>query len=187
MRYTVQVIRSDRKSMALQVDAQGQVIVRAPWRFPQAEIDRFVAQHAGWIAAHLQKVRIRQEEKQGLAPFEEQELSELAQAARRDLPARCQQWAKKMGVRYGRITIRSQKTRWGSCSRQGNLNFNCLLMLCPEKVRDYVVVHELCHTKEMNHSPAFWQEVARAMPNYAAQRRWLKTEGQRLIDRLPGT
>lgn len=187
MRYAVQVIRSKRKTLALQVNAKGQVIVRAPRLFPQAEIDRFVASHADWIALHLQKARMRREEKQGLAPFTEQELSELSRAARKDLPLRCEKWAEKMSLRYGRIAIRRQKTRWGSCSRQGNLNFNCLLMLCPEEVRDYVAVHELCHLKEMNHSPAFWREVAQAMPGYEAQRQWLKTEGQRLIDRLPGT
>ena len=79
----------------------------------------------------------------------------------------------------------NQRTRWGSCSSKGNLNFNCLLMLCPEDVRDYVVVHELCHRKELNHSPRFWAEVAKVLPGYAVQRKWLKESGGTIIRRLP--
>jgi len=90
-----------------------------------------------------------------------------------------------VGVDYGRITIRSQRTRWGSCSAKGNLNFNCLLMLCPEEVRDYVVIHELCHRKELNHSPKFWAEVEKVCPDHARQRKWLKENGGSLIARLP--
>ena len=88
-----------------------------------------------------------------------------------------------MGVTYGRITIRNQKTRWGSCSSKGNLNFNCLLMLTPPEVIDYVVVHELCHRKEMNHSKAFWDEVAHVLPDYEKARLWLKTEGDMIMRR----
>ena len=89
-----------------------------------------------------------------------------------------------MGVDYGRITIRAQHTRWGSCSAQGNLNFNCLLMLTPDDVKAYVVVHELCHRKEMNHSARFWAEVERVLPGYRESRRWLRENGGALICRL---
>ncbi len=89
-----------------------------------------------------------------------------------------------MGVDYGRITIRAQRSRGGRCSGRGNLSFNCLLVLTPEKVRDYVVVHELCHRLEMNHSRAFWSQVERVMPDYRVQKAWLKEHGSALIRRL---
>lgn len=84
------------------------------------------------------------------------------------------------GYFFGRVSIKSQKSRWGSCSRLGNLNFNWRLLLAPVPVLDYVVVHELCHLKEMNHSARFWKLVARACPDYAAQRRWLRAHGREL-------
>ena len=100
------------------------------------------------------------------------------------LPALIQEYSERLQVRPGRITIRNQRTRWGSCSSQGSLNFNCLLAQAPDQVRRYVVLHELCHLKEMNHSPAFWRLVASQMPDYQRAKEWLKTEGQRLIERL---
>ena len=80
--------------------------------------------------------------------------------------------------------MRAQRTRWGSCSSSGNLNFNCLLALVPPAVLDYVVVHELCHRLEMNHSPRFWQEVGRVMPDYEEHKKWLRENGAELIERL---
>ena len=91
-----------------------------------------------------------------------------------------------VGVTYGRITVRNQRTRWGSCSSKGNLNFNCLLMLAPPGILDYVVVHELCHRKEMNHSPKFWAEVAKVMPDYKERQKWLRTEGSSIMRRMTG-
>ena len=89
-----------------------------------------------------------------------------------------------MGVTVSNITMRNQKTRWGSCSSKGNLNFNCLLMLCPEEIRDYVVVHELAHLKELNHSPDFWAQVAEILPDYKERRKWLGDNGGAMIGRL---
>ena len=91
--------------------------------------------------------------------------------------------ARQVGVDYGRITIRNKKTHWGSCSSKGNLNFNCLLMLAPAEILDYVVVHGLCHRKEMNHSKAFWAEVEKVLPDYRESVQWLKEKGSLIMRR----
>ena len=113
-----------------------------------------------------------------------EEIQKLAEKALEYIPKRVNYFAKQIGVTYGRITIRNQKTRWGSCSSKGNLNFNCLLMLTPPEVIDYVVVHELSHRKEMNHSKAFWAEVEKVLPNYKEQVKWLKENGGGIIGRM---
>ena len=90
-----------------------------------------------------------------------------------------------VGTDYGRVTIRCQRTRWGSCSAKGNLNFNCLLLLAPPEALDSVVVHELCHRKHMNHSAAFYAEVLRVFPDYRKWNGWLREHGAALLARVP--
>ena len=102
------------------------------------------------------------------------------ESARKIFKRKTAAYAKKMSVTYGRITIREQKTRWGSCTSEGNLNFNGRLIFAPEKVLDYVVVHELAHRKEMNHSPAFYAVVASVMPEYKIYEKWLRDNGKTL-------
>ncbi len=101
----------------------------------------------------------------------------LRAAARFAIAAQVASRAAEMGLAYGRVAIRDQKTRWGRCSRAGNLNFNWRLVLAPPAVLDYVVVHELAHRVEMNHSVRFWRVVARHCPEYGTHRVWLRTEG----------
>lgn len=94
-------------------------------------------------------------------------------------------YAPKIGVTYNIITIRCQRTRWGSCSSKGNLNFNCLLALFPNEVIDSVVVHELCHRKHMNHSPQFYAEIEKVFPEYKRYHTWLNDNGGVYMGRLP--
>ncbi len=114
------------------------------------------------------------------------EIHGLADQALQVIPERVKYYAPLVGVTYGKITIRNQKTRWGSCSANGNLNFNCLLMLAPPEVIDSVVVHELCHRKHMNHSREFYEEVRRVYPEYDRCHKWLKEHGSELMRKMTG-
>ena len=186
MNITYKLVRSSRKTLAVEIKGDGQVIVRAPYRISKREIDRFVTEKADWIDKHLSTIRESQAARQSVKKLTSAEIQALADAAMKDFPERVRRFAPKVGVTYGRITIRNQKTRWGSCSSKGNLNFNCLLMFAPPEVRDYVVVHELCHRLEMNHSARFWAEVERVLPDYKARVRWLKEHGSEIMMKMTG-
>ena len=167
------VIRSSRRTFSLQIVPGGEVLVRCPRWMSNGDIRRFVESKSGWIEKHLEK----QTAAARLPAFSDGQLQALASQARQTVPERAAYFAPLVGVTYGRITIRSQHTLWGSCSSKGNLNFNCLLMLAPAEILDYVVVHELCHRKEMNHSKAFWAEVEKVFPDYRESVKWLKEKG----------
>ena len=128
------MIRSDRKTIGLEVKPDGQVIVRAPRRLSESEIRGFVQKHRAWILKHQKMVNERVEKRREIRKLTKQEIQKLADQAVEVIPKRVAYYAPKVGVTYGRITIRNQKTRWGSCSSKGNLNFNCLLMLTPPEV-----------------------------------------------------
>ena len=178
MQISYEVIRSNRRTISLQIKPDGAVLVRCPLRLPEREVVAFVESKRAWLEKHLCR-------REWVERLTKDEVAALAIRAKEDITARVERLAPLVGVSWERITIRSQRTRWGSCSGKGNLNFNCLLMLAPEQVRDYVVVHELCHRKEMNHSARFWALVERILPNYTLSRKWLKDHGDALIARLP--
>lgn len=164
--------------MSLEITRTGEVLVRAPYGMPEWLIQRFLRDKADWLEKHLEKVKKRAANREQEAPLSSEQLRELIKAAKADLPERVAWYAAIIGVTYGRIAIRSQKTLWGSCSAKGNLNFNCQLMRLPEEIRDYVVVHELCHRKEMNHSRKFWAEVEKVLPDYRERRKFLKEQAR---------
>ena len=180
----ITIIRSNRKTLAIQITKDAQVIVRAPRYLPEKEIYQFIGRKQGWIREHLAKMQQKKDQRESLPGLSQKEIEELADKALDFIPQRVAYFAPLMGVTYGRITIRNQKTRWGSCSGKGNLNFNCLLMLTPPEIIDYVVVHELAHRKHMNHSPEFWAEVGRILPDYQTRRKWLKENGGVLIAQM---
>ena len=176
----IQVIRSRRKTLAVQI-RDGQAVVRAPLRATNMEISIFLQAHRSWIEKHLALSRAREQEKQQVRKLTEAEIRALKKQARSVIPAKAAYFARLIGVSYGKISIRCQKTRWGSCSAKGDLSFNCLLMLTPEGVIDSIVAHELCHRKHMNHSPRFYAEVLRVCPEYKTHQKWLKEHGETIM------
>ena len=179
----VTVIRSNRKTVAIQVNSDLSVTVRAPRSVSEKDIEEILKKKEAWISKHIEKIK-ETKERVAAEPTERltrEKVIALAEEALKVIPERVEYFAKVIGVTYGKITVRNQKTRWGSCSSKGNLNFNCLLMLAPPEVLDYVVVHELCHRKQMNHSKAFWLEVEKVLPDYKEARKWLKEDGSQII------
>ncbi|MCD8067505.1 MAG: M48 family metallopeptidase [Lachnospiraceae bacterium] len=177
------LIRSKRTTIAIQIDSSG-IIVRAPYRATTAEIENMLHKHEDWIHRKLTLLNEKGKYQPEVQKLSQDELKALADKALKVIPERVKYFAPLVCVSYGRITIRCQRTRWGSCSAKGNLNFNCLLMLAPPEVLDSVVVHELCHRKEMNHSQAFYREVLRVFPDYYKWNSWLKENGEALLMRI---
>lgn len=179
----VTVIRSNRKTVTIQVNSNLSVTVRVPRSASEKDIEEILKKKEAWISKHIEKIKETKErfEAEPTEKLTREKVIALAEEALKVIPERVEYFAKVIGVTYGKITVRNQKTRWGSCSSKGNLNFNCLLMLAPPEVLDYVVVHELCHRKQMNHSKAFWLEVEKVLPDYKEVRKWLKEEGSQMI------
>ena len=179
------IIRSKRKRITLQVSPKG-LIVKAPYFATDEQIEEVVRSHADWIKANQEKVEEALRNRPPVEKLTMDEIRALAEEALRVIPERVAYYAPLVGVTYGRITIRNQRSKWGSCSSKGNLNFNCLLMLTPPEVIDCIVVHELCHRKEMNHSDRFYAEVLRVYPDYWKWYTWLKENGDDIMIRMVG-
>ncbi len=156
-------------TMRLAVYPDSRVVVTAPHLFGLAAIERFVRKHSEWITRHVERTKEKR----------------VIRVARKDIPklkgralavasARCAHFGGMYGVTYKKISIRAQKTRWGSCSRAGNLSFNYKLAVLPPHIADYVIVHEICHLAHMNHGRKFWDLVARTTPRYRAIRKELR-------------
>lgn len=200
----IEIIRSNRRTLGLEVTGDGVVKARLPMRLPAREAILFIEEHRDWILRKRAEVQRRREEnnrrrrQQGAQPWQPGQdvgagnagienaetqatvplLADLTIAQKAQIKQKFQEktrkFATKMGVTYGRITIRAQRTRWGSCSSKGNLNFNYLLYYLPEELMEYVVIHELAHRKHMNHSSYFWREVERYCPDYRQRRARLR-------------
>ena len=181
-----ELIRSRRKTISIQLKPDGALVVRAPQRLSRQRIEAFVEAHAHWIETHRAAILQRRAAQPHVEKLTEEELQTLVKQARQVIPERVAHFQPYVGVTSTGITIRKQRTRWGSCSAKGHLNFNCLLMLAPPEVLDSVVVHELCHLLEPNHSARFYAEVLRVFPSYWECDKWLKENGDYLLRRLTG-
>ncbi len=170
------VIYSNRKTFGIEIK-NCNVTVRVPNRTSDRQLKAFVEKHRDWIIrkyeAALEQSRNRQKVDLGIPDFESLSNSEKINIKQK-FSEKADYFAKLMGVSYGRISIRNQKTRWGSCSSKWNLNFNYKLYYMPERLMDYVIVHELAHLKYMNHSKEFWRVVETYYPSYRECRDELK-------------
>ena len=179
---TAKLIKSNRRSVGIAVKPGGEITVRAPRLMPQSLIMAYIREKESWIIrSYLKQCTLQPasapeaKTPQALA-LEKRYLD----AARDYIPKRVAYYQAFTGGSYQKITIRDQKTRWGSCSSNGTLSFSFRLMMAPPLVLDYVVVHELCHLTHMNHSKEFWNMVESILPDYKEHRKWLKENGHTL-------
>ena len=176
------LIKSNRRSVGITVKPGGEIIIRAPKLMPNAMVLSYVQQKESWLVKTYEKQR----NIPASIPMEEKSHQTLAlekryrDAARDYIPKRVEYYHQFTGGHFEKITIRDQKTRWGSCSANGTLSFNFRLMMAPPRVLDYVIVHELCHLTHMNHSKDFWNMVESILPNYKEHKKWLKENGHTL-------
>ncbi|HTL71230.1 MAG TPA: SprT family zinc-dependent metalloprotease [Candidatus Eisenbacteria bacterium] len=167
-----ETVRSRRRTLALQITEEGRLVVRAPRHVSDSEIRRFVREKSAWIDRMAARAAERaRTAPPPLSPEEEKSLKVLARDA---FIERACRYAARMGVTFRRIRLMSAKTRWGSCGPGGNLSFNWRLIRAPLDVLDYVVVHELAHLVEPNHSPRFWSKVAEYCPAFRDAKLWLR-------------
>lgn len=164
------VIYSSRRTVSLCIK-NGGLIVRAPFGTSEKKIVEIIEKHSAWVEKHLKRSEEKHSRESSLS---EENIAELRKLAKKILKVKVAYYAEIMGLKYGRITITGAKTRFGSCSSKGNISFSYRLMLYPEAAIDYVVVHELAHLLEMNHSPAFYKIVESVMPDYKERRKLLK-------------
>ncbi|MBI4265015.1 MAG: DUF45 domain-containing protein [Acidobacteria bacterium] len=156
----------------LRVDLDGRVRVTIPRGGSRREADAFTARHLDWIERH--RARLSQ------TPLRADERRALRERADRELPVRLRELAAAHGLLVTRVSVRSQRSRWGSCGRDGHICLNWRLVRMPDWVRDYVLLHELMHMRRMDHSAEYWAMVAAACPDYEAARQWLRAHGRSL-------
>ncbi|MCD4704821.1 M48 family metallopeptidase [bacterium] len=172
------IIRSKRKTLALEISPDAELIIRAPLYTPKYIINKFILQKINWILEKIELVKKNNKEAELLKNANQKKI--CFETAYKIISQRVRYYSSLSGFKYNKIKITKAKKRWGSCSYRNNLNFPMRLGLAPLEVIDYVAIHELCHIKEKNHSQKFWNEVEKLMPDYQKQRAWLKKNGHLL-------
>ncbi len=167
----IKVKYSKRKTLALEITRNAEVLVRAPIGTSAKKIDKFTKSHWEWLISHLEK---RKNAIKSRPELSEDDLEKLKTLAKEIIPPKVEKYAEIMGVFPEHVSINSAKTRFGSCSSKKRLNFSCRLMTYDERAIDYVVVHELAHLKHLNHSKDFWAFVEKFMPDYKERKKLLK-------------
>lgn len=169
--------KSRRTTISVQITPDQKLLVKAPAYTSIKEVEEFLREKRDWIIKQINRTKVTSQQAAQMGILSDKELRKLKRDAKKIIPERVEYYAKLSGITYNRIFIRLQKSRWGSCSVEGNLNFNALLALMPLEVLDSVVVHELCHRRHMDHSKAFYDEVLKIFPDYKKWDKWLKENG----------
>lgn len=173
-----QVVRHGRaRRYVLRMTDAGVLRLTVPRRASLEAGLRFVRTQAEWV----ERERVRREQRVAQRRESGYDEAEMRARALEELPARCLELAAQHGERVERVVVRNQRSRWGSCSTRGTISLNWRLMLMPPDVRDYVMLHELMHLRQPNHSRAFWREVAIVCPTWREAERWLRKHGQKLL------
>lgn len=171
MKYAYQIIRSGRKTAALEIDEDCRLILRVPLRYADKAAERLVEDHMQWIEKHME---IQKRRKLNRKTLSEEEITALKEKAKRELPLKVERFSKQMGLFPTSVRITSAQKRFGSCSGKNGLCFSYLLMRYPEEAVDYVVVHELAHIRHKNHGAAFYELIAAYLPDYKERIQILK-------------
>jgi predicted metal-dependent hydrolase len=169
--YTLKIIKRSKR-LRLSVHRGGEVVVTKPRFIPQYLVNKFITQKSEWLLDKIEELKMipkKKTAKETKADFEKYKETALKIAEQK-----VKEFNKIYNFKYNKITIRNQTTRWGSCSKKGNLNFNYKIALLSEELADYLVVHEICHLGEFNHSKKFWTLVAKTISNYLILRKQLK-------------
>lgn len=169
--------KSRRTTISVQITPDQKLLVKAPAYTSIKEVEDFLREKRDWIIKQINRTKVTSQQAAQMGILSDKEIRKLKRDAKKIIPERVEYYAKLSGITYNRIFIRLQKSRWGSCSVEGNLNFNALLALMPLGVLDSVVVHELCHRRHMDHSKAFYDEVLKIFPDYKKWDKWLKENG----------
>jgi len=159
------------KRIRLRVRESGTVLITCPWWCPKREALELLDTHRAWIDEQRQRLR---ERPLALQRCDNDHYRAHKESARRLVRTKVSYWSAFYGFRVQRIAIRNQRSRWGSCSTLGNINIHYKILFLPEHLQDYLIIHELCHLAEPNHSSRFWALVARAYPAYKSAQRELK-------------
>lgn len=175
MDYPIEIVRSDRTTVALEITRELTVRIRAPRGMTDAELYAIAQQHAAWIEKHIEVTR-RKNEARTAYELTEEDAEALKALAKRVIPPKVEYYAKLMGVKPKSVKITSAHSRFGSCSGQNGLCFSYILMRYPEEAIDYVVVHELAHIKHHNHSRSFYAFVGKFLPDYKRREAMLRED-----------
>ncbi len=173
--YYCKLIRSNRRTLSLTIEQDGTVMIRAPKGLGKRHIDNFIKEKKKWIIKHVEKTKKRQKQSCDFAQkIDLQKIPQYKKRIRQILSERVDYFSEKYNLPYKGIRLSSAKTRWGSCGPTNNLNFNWIIMFAPPDVIDYLVVHELAHTRHRHHQKSFWKLVEEMHPEYKKNRKWLR-------------